>query len=101
MIASGSDSVCISCCFCLLTLSFSLFFLSFVAPFVDFSLGDVQKLSKRELLLVRPDWVLLELGLKDAGLYLPKAITVLYDALFAAEVNNDPLLCLGFLGLCL
>ena len=51
------------------------------------------------LLFVRPDWVLLEFGLKDAGLYAPKAIAVPYDALFATEVNNDPIFCRRLPGL--
>ena len=92
------SSVLARCCNRSLSLPYPFFFLSFVAPFVDFKLANVEKLGKRSLLISRPDRVLLKFGLKDTDFYLPKAITLLYGALLATEVNNDSLLRFGFAG---
>ena len=76
-----------------------LFLLALVAPLVDLYFADVERLGEFSLLLDRPLRVLLIGSLKNADLYLPEAVTMLYGALLAAEVYDDFLLLVCLLGL--
>ena len=81
---------------CLLPLRELLFSLAFVAPLVDFYLTDVELRGELPLLLKQPRRVLLERSFKNPDLYFPEAVSVLYGALLAAEVDDDFLLFLCF-----
>ena len=52
-------------------------------------MADVELLSERLALCEGPAWVLKKLGFEDLDFDSPQAVTLINDALFAAEVFDD------------